>query len=49
MQIYGFTLDYLRCFRNAMASVNKLLQVIKAEADRWIEAGDAALVALVTA
>jgi hypothetical protein len=35
-----------RCFRGETASVNKLLQLIKAEADRWIEAGARGLGAL---
>ena len=35
-----------RCFRGETASVGELLQLIKAEADRWIEAGSGGLGAL---
>ena len=35
-----------RCFRDSTASANELLRIIKAEADRWIEAGAAGLRAL---
>jgi hypothetical protein len=35
-----------RCFREATSSVNEVLQLIKAEADRWIEAGARGLEAL---
>ena len=35
-----------RCFREASATVIEILQLIKAEADRWIEAGAGGLAAL---
>jgi hypothetical protein len=38
-----------RCFREARSSMNELLQVIRAEADRWIEAGAKGLLALAQA
>jgi hypothetical protein len=38
-----------RCFRQAPSSMNELLQIIKAEADRWIEAGAKGLVAIAQA
>jgi hypothetical protein len=28
-----------RCFRDATATIAEMLQIIKMEADRWIEAG----------
>jgi hypothetical protein len=28
-----------RCFRNSTATVDDVLQIIRTEADRWIEAG----------
>lgn len=36
----------VRCFRNATASLNENLHVIRAEAERWIEAGAAGLSSL---
>jgi hypothetical protein len=36
-------------FREAWSSMNELLQVIRAEADRWIEAGAKGLSALAQA
>jgi hypothetical protein len=35
-----------RCFRETTSSVNEVLQLIKAKADRWIEAGARGLEAL---
>ena len=35
-----------RCFRDASATIVELLQLIKMEADRWIEAGAAGLAEL---
>ena len=35
-----------RCFRESTSTVTELLQVIKAEADRWIQAGASGLSAL---
>jgi hypothetical protein len=35
-----------RCFRDATATIAELLQIIKMEADRWIEAGAMGLRAL---
>jgi hypothetical protein len=35
-----------RCFRDAVANVNDILRIVKAEADRWVEAGAAGLRAL---
>jgi hypothetical protein len=35
-----------RCFKEATSSVNEVLQLVKAEADRWIEAGARRLEAL---
>lgn len=35
-----------RCFRNATASISEIMQIIKAEGDRWIEAGAEGLRAL---
>ena len=34
-----------RCFRDSTATINDLLQLIKDEADRWIEAGAGGLAA----
>jgi hypothetical protein len=35
-----------RCFREATVTVSDLLQIIKAEADQWIQAGATGLRAL---
>jgi hypothetical protein len=35
-----------RCFRDATATIAELLQIIKMEADHWIEAGATGLRAL---
>jgi hypothetical protein len=35
-----------RCFRDSTATTSKILRIIKAEADRWIEAGVVGLRAL---
>jgi len=32
-----------RCFRNATALIGELLQIIEAEAERWIQAGASGL------